>query len=99
MARIDKSYVPVKFPPKAEPAQVLKNCSDPDFPPHQEHTLPHVHDTVSDHIAYGGGGKHTISGHGFLCKDVIEMEMKFGRHAEGCAHVGYINAKTCGCVK
>jgi len=33
------------------------------------------------------------------CKDVLFMEKEFGRHAEGCAHVGFWTNKACGCNK
>lgn len=33
----------------------------------------------------------------YSCSDVSKMEILSGHHADGCAHVGYINAKVCGC--
>jgi hypothetical protein len=41
---------------------------------------------------------HQRHSRAFTCLDVIIMEQVNGRHALGCAHVGYWTSKACKCV-
>lgn len=72
----------------------MDNCSianaedDSILVQHQKHRLP-------GSALLPDGRKVSVGG--FLCSDVIAMEVSHGRHVEGCMQVGYIGARAC-CV-
>lgn len=87
-----KSTVPIAKISTVDKPVVSPVVSSPSLPPTKklesvDCIYPPLH---QEHILHS-----PMYGIGFRCEDVLFMEKKYGRHAEGCGFVGFIAATKC----